>query len=469
MKRRNRCLLPGLFGLFLLVSAPTRAGEAAWSISQPAPSLPGEECGDACDSAFPQDPLLRDLLLRAERNNTDLELAAARLRQARAEREFASASNRPWLQGGLNAERRRQPESRLRDSDGNRHRIPAYRNSLFDTHLSAGYEIDLFGRKTLRTAGAEAQLSASEAELRAVRLNVRHEVIAAYADFRLANDLLALTRRAHELKETLLRVLSARVASGIDAPSRVRDAAHAADDFRQDIAAHQAARQHARARLAQLLGEEMASLAQSLNAAESTYFAREVAMPPLPTGLPAHVVARRPDVAAASKLLEASKMEAELVRLARYPALSLTGSLGFVSESLQRWLRGEALAWLLGSALDGPLLDGGRHAARHAGALAASEGAEAAWRRQVFTALAEVDNALSRLAASDTQLSALTAQHARLLKALASARQAQSAGRHGQGEVLLAELNVLAHELRLRSARCEHLAAWAASRHALGG
>lgn len=472
-----------LLVLGLLVNGPTSAEPATPGIQPAAPPALAESPREtaakkpemqtgvprhALDGELPHDPLLRELLAWADRNNADIELANARLRQAEAERALAAADRRPWLHGGLNAERKRLPESSMRDGDGNRHRIPAYRSQLFDTHLSAGYEIDLFGRQQLRAASAEALLAAGEAEWRAVRLSVRHEVIAAYADFRLANDLLALARRALLLQETLLSATSARVESGIDAPSRTREAAHATDAIRQDIAEYGASRRHALARLAQLLGEETAGLPRELHDAEATYFADDIPLPALPANLPASLLSRRPDIAAADKLREASRIDAERIRLERYPALTLTGSLGFISDSLQRWLRGEALAWLVGGALGGPLLDGGRNAARHAGAQAASEMAEAAWRRQVYTALAEVESALSRLAASETRLAAQNRQQGRLQNALESARQAKVGGRHGRGALLSTELQTLEHETLLRSTRRDHLAAWAASRHALG-
>lgn len=416
----------------------------------------------------PDDPLLRELLNRAETDNADLALAAARLEHAQAAREFAAADRRPWLNGGLSMDRQRVPESRLRDSDGNRHRVPAYRSNRLDTHLSAGYEIDLFGRQKLRAASAEAVLAASAAEQAAIRLSVRHEVIAAYADFRLATDLLALAERSSAIQDRIHAAVSGRVAAGIDAPAREREAAHSADSLRQQIAQQISARQDALSRLGQLLGQAVSGLPPALLAADAAYFASDIALPALPPRLPANLLARRPDILAAEQELAASQADAERIRRERYPSLTLTGSLGFVSESLQRWLRGEALAWLVGGAIGGPLLDGGRNEARHAGALAASKAAEAAWRRQVHTALAEVESALAQLAASETQLALRNRQQARLQNALDNSRLAQAGGRHALTSVLAAERQALEHEAELRATRRDHLAAWAASRHVLG-
>ena len=419
-------------------------------------------------SAPLSDPLLDQLLSKAALQNADLHLARARLQQARADAALATAERRPWLYGSLQADRRRIAESHFRDGEGQRHRVPPYRHNYIDFHLNAGYEIDLFGRHALRAASAEAQQAASEAEQRAVALEVRHAVLEAYADFRLATDLLALHDRAGGVLQSVRALTITRVQAGVDAPYHEREAAEAAEAIDLVIAGQAARQRSALARLAQLLGDALDTLPGALVHCETEYFAAERPVPALPAGLATDVIARRPDIAVAALMLKASQADAERVRLERYPSLTLTGTLGFVSESLSRWLRGEALAWLIGSALNGPLLDGGRNTARHAGALAASDAAEALWRRQVLHALAEVERSLAELSAHTTQQTLLQHQQNRLERALSDAQQAFAYGRNSKLQLLAKELHLLEHEARLRSTRRDHLVAWSASRLALG-
>lgn len=414
------------------------------------------------------DPLLARLLRDAETNNANMHVARARLKQAHAEHELAAAERRPWVSFGWAADRRRAAASYFRDSEGNRLRVPAYQHNFIDTSLRAGYEMDVFGRQALRQASASALLAAEEAENRSVVLAIRHAVIVAYADFRLATDLLALGKRAAELQQAAGIRIAARVKAGADAARREREADDAGDEIGREIARFLAHRQQAAARLAELLGESFAVVADELMASEPDYFAADLLLPRFAGDIPANALIWRPDITVAAKLLEASQADSERIRRERYPALTLTSSLGFASEGLSRWLRGEALSWLIGAAVVGPLFDGGRNAARYAGAQAGSEAAEANWRRQVHRALAEVESALSELEASDKEHSLLLKQLTRQVEAQGFAEQAHSGGRGSMLQVLMSRQRVLEHDARLRSIRHQQLAAWSASRLALG-
>lgn len=420
------------------------------------------------NTAHIADRLLARLLRDAETNNADMHVARARLKQAHAEHELAAAERRPWVSFGLAAERRRAGASYFRDSEGNRLRVPAYQHNFIDASLRAGYEMDVFGRQALRQASASALLAAEEAESRSVALAIRHAVIVAYADFRLATDLLALGKRALALQRAAGTRIGERVKAGADAARLEREAEDAADEIGREIARNLAHRKQAAARLAELLGESFAAVADELMASEPDYFAADLVLPRFVGDLPANALMRRPDITIAAKLLEASQADTERIRRERYPALTLTSSLGFASEGLSRWLRGEALSWLVGAAVVGPLFDGGRNAARFASAQAGSDVAAGNWRRQVHRALAEVESALSELEASDKECSLILKQFTRQMAAQAFAEQAYSGGRVSILQVLISKQRVLEHEARLRSVRHQQLAAWSASRLALG-
>jgi multidrug efflux system outer membrane protein len=149
--------------------------------------------------------------------------------------------------------------------------------------------------------------------------------------------------------------------------------------------------------LAQLTGRPDLGLAEA-----------DIAKLPLPAaspaGLPSDLLQRRPDVREAEARLAAATERIGVARASQLPALRLTGSAGFESPELETLLESPARIWSVGAGLLGPILDGGRYAARTAQAEAQARQAEAAYRKAVETAFREVSDALSNVRqAADTE------------------------------------------------------------------
>ncbi|RRD39089.1 TolC family protein, partial [Comamonadaceae bacterium OH3737_COT-264] len=141
------------------------------------------------------------------------------------------------------------------------------------------------------------------------------------------------------------------------------------------------------------------------------------ALPDIPAGLPAQVLARRPDVQAAEQRLRATLADGDAARASYYPAISLTGSLNSASRSL-----GDVLAnpiGALGASLALPFLRQQEMRLSNAAAHANYEAATLQWQKTLLTALQEVENALSRR----TQLAE---QRRWLEEQLDAARQAET-------------------------------------------
>jgi len=127
-------------------------------------------------------------------------------------------------------------------------------------------------------------------------------------------------------------------------------------------------------------------------------------IPPLPpAGLPSRLLERRPDVSQAEAALAAATERIGIARAAQFPTLSLTASLGRASPELSNLFSSNASVWSIGAGLLGPILDGGRYAARTDQAAAQARQAEAQYQRAVETAFRDVADALSnvRLAADE--------------------------------------------------------------------
>ncbi len=142
--------------------------------------------------------------------------------------------------------------------------------------------------------------------------------------------------------------------------------------------------------LAVLVGDAASNF--SLGAGEWT-----TALPRIPAGIPATVLARRPDVSAAQSSLLAAQARLGAARAAWFPNLSLTAAGGYASPELGDLFKWSARAWGVGALLSLPIFDGGRREAGVQGARAQLDAAAAEYRGQVLVAFKEVEDQLSAL------------------------------------------------------------------------
>jgi multidrug efflux system outer membrane protein len=401
----------------------------------------------------------------ALRDGADVSVAAARVRQARAFAREAGANRLPQVDVGVVGSRERVPKTSLRDGEGGRQTIPAYRQSNFAARLDARYEIDLLGRLALGERAAAAESAASDEELRAVRQWLAREVVLAYADLRLADERAALSREASIRLGELLNTEQERLKAGLVARERLRTAERTLAETSDAQAALAQERHATLARLANLLGLSTGELQVEVR---TDYFARLGLSGAVTPDLPATVLERRADVAAAWQRVLAASDQAERARLERYPALALTGSAGYVSEAFRRWLSGDALAWLLQAALQAPLFDGGRIEARTEQARATVDELHAQHRKLVVSALAEAETALSATQTARERAAFAEAELVRRVADSAAAADLRAAGMGSRPELVQKEVEQLAAAETLSARRHDLLVAWATTQKALG-
>jgi multidrug efflux system outer membrane protein len=118
-------------------------------------------------------------------------------------------------------------------------------------------------------------------------------------------------------------------------------------------------------------------------------------LPVLQPGVPAEVLARRPDISAAQKNVLAAQQRLGIARTAWFPGLTLTGGSGFASTDLSTLFSVSMQTWALGAMATVPLLDGGRREASVAMANADLQAAADSYRSQVLLALREVEDQIS--------------------------------------------------------------------------
>ncbi len=354
------------------------------------------------------DPTLNTLVQRALAQNTQIDVAAARLNQARAGLKAAEASRLPQVQAGAAATRQGGPLVNAAGTSG----------TLLQAGLSARADADLFGR--LRQASSAAGHRAAEhlALLQATRLLVQTDVAHGYLRLRALDAERRLARQTWQSQQDTLALVDQRWKNGSLTELDLQRARSDAWSAEAELLALDRERQLTVHALAVLLGEPA-----------STFQLPEVAgwqgrWPQVPAGIPSEVLARRPDVQAAQQALLAAQAQRGETRAEAFPSLQLTAAGGQASPSLSTLLQASLRAWSLGALLSAPLFDGGRQAAREAQTDAEVMAQHAQFRSQVLLAFKDVEDQLVALQAWQQQEAVLAqaAHAARRAEVLAESR-----------------------------------------------
>jgi multidrug efflux system outer membrane protein len=371
--------------------AAFKEGNGLWTVAPPAEAQPRGTWWKVFS-----DPTLDDLVERAGRASTSIQLAAARLAQAQALVRAADASR--WPVATLNAGWSRQGGP-LINAAGDQ-------GTLFTTSANLSYELDLFGRISQGAKAANLDAESRNALLQSTRLLVQANVAQTYLNLRALDAERALVRGTLGAYTDTLRITESRFEKGLVAELdvvRARAELAATESDLRDLDRRRAETEHA---LAVLVGE----VASSFTLGESDW---KTALPVIPAGVPSTVLTRRPDVAAAQRGLQAAQARVGLAKLAWFPSFSLTASTGFASPQLSDLFTAVSHAWSLGALLAAPLFDGGRREAGVQNATAEFDAALASYREQILVAFREVEDQLSglRLLAqqSDAQARAVAA------------------------------------------------------------
>lgn len=348
------------------------------------------------------DPALGRLEEAALAQSPTLAAAAARVQEARARWGLARAETRMGVNASGAARLVGETAERTLEVPGRpitfRERGDSYRAAA-----DASYELDLWGRVRRLVESAEAQLDASAADERAVKLALTAEVAQAYFAWRSLDAVSGVLAKTTESRRTALAVLRARFDAGLAAEIDATRAAVELVSLEAEWADLRRRREQALNALAVLTGAPPMTFATQLRPnADAT----DAVPPQIPAGLPSELLRRRPDLAASEALWHARTAEIGMAEAARFPAIRLTGSGGFESVELGSLLGRPSQFWQLGPSVTMPLLDGGRTRAHADVARARAAMAEADYRQRALTAFREVEDALVELREQAAQAAA---------------------------------------------------------------
>jgi multidrug efflux system outer membrane protein len=263
--------------------------------------------------------------------------------------------------------------------------------------LDLSYEVDVWGRVRRSVEASNAQAAAAVDDAAAVRLNVQTDVAQFYYALRLLDAEQAILANTIISYQEQVRLLGVQLQTGLASEITLNQAqAQLQSTLAQqsDVARARADEEHA---LAILCGQAAASFALRTDPL------RSIAPPAIPPGLPASVLARRPDIAEAEQNVIAANAQVGVATADLYPRFNLTGSAGLESSAIESLFDWQSRLVSLVAGLTAPIFEGGRLTANLSAVRARYGQAVAAYVNQVLVAYADVEDAL-------TDLSALTSQ-----------------------------------------------------------
>jgi NodT family efflux transporter outer membrane factor (OMF) lipoprotein len=235
--------------------------------------------------------------------------------------------------------------------------------------------------------GAQDSAKASQADLAAAQLSAQATLAQTYFALRSAEMQQALLERSAKAYQRALELTQLRHQGGVAALTDVLQAQTQLSTARTqqaDTAAQRAQLEHA---IAVLLG----LAPSSFSLAPTHELPDKVAVP---STLPAQLLQRRPDIAAAQLRVQAAYAQIGLADAAYLPSLSLSANAGYNQSSLANLLSAPNLAWSLGASLSESILDSGVRQQASAQARANASQLTASYRQTVLTALQEVEDNL---------------------------------------------------------------------------
>jgi len=386
------------------VSTPLAQAQS-WST----PLAGGETATPARDQTLSQwwatlnDPVLTSLEERAVQGNLDLKKAEAKIRQARAQREYARLGLLPSAVGSASAS-----GSHSGSGFG-----PTGSAETSSVSIDASWEPDFYGKLRGTVNAYSADLGAAQESLRDVLVSLTAEVALNYVSARSYQEQITITQANLKSFEQTYDVTVARYQSGLATELDTEQARMNVQATRASLPALETNLQTAVNHIAVLLGERPGAINDELAAA------RPVPSVPveIAVGVPADLLRRRPDIRNAERQVAAQTARLGVTKADLYPSFTLSGSLGLTSMSISKLFSTDAFVASIAGSVQHTLFDRRKIRENIKIQDALLDQTVTTYDSTVLTAMEDVENALTGFAKEQVRRkslaeSASSAEHA---------------------------------------------------------
>lgn len=394
------------------------------------------------------DPVLSDLIERALNTNNDLAAATIKVKRARLSSRLTDTNRTPDFSADVSS-------TLNRDLDHHRD------TKTSGATTSASYELDLWGKLSSARDAAQWEAEATEFDRRSTALALVGTLAANYWTIAYLNDRIASVEASIANAERILELVDVKYQTGFVSALDKVQARQTIVSQKAQLTQLQQQRTEARNALAILFDQAPENMMPELQRLPYG------ALPTVDAGLPASLLAQRPDLQAAELRLKKYLASIDNTRASYYPRFTLTGSLGTSSTSLIEVLKNPYA--VLGAGLSLPFIQWNTMELNVEIAKADYEEAVVNFRQTLYSALSDVENALSALTHYEEEVGQLEESLALSEKAEQMAEIRYRAGSTSLQPWLDAQESRREAERALAVARLSQLESSMALYQALGG
>lgn len=400
------------------------------------------------------DTILQRLITEGIEQNLDLQIAYTRITQAEAYYEQSGAAFLPTLNANAGI-----TQSKLSEAQGFGIRTKA---TQYQLGVSSAWEADIWGRLSSNRKAAFANVLQSEAGARAIQTSIVSGIANLYYILLALDQQLSITQQTVQNWDTTVATMRAlKIAASVTEAAVVQSEAqrYAAEvtipDLKQNIRETENA-------LSIILGTPPTDIPRSRLELQTT-------LPVLYTGLPAQLLANRPDVQVAELAYRYAFELTNVARTAFYPALIISGNAGLTSLTLTDFLNPTSFAASIGAGLTQPIFN---RRLNRTNLVVAEEDQKAAllnFKNSLLIAGREVSDALSLHATALEKMEVRTHQLTALEKSVEYTQELLQNGFANYNEIITARQSLLAAELGKVNDKLQQLQATINLYRSLGG
>lgn len=392
------------------------------------------------------DPTLDAMIGEAIDNNNNLQIAAARVEQVRAQYNIAWANQLPEID--LNGAVTRYKISQ--NICGGSLCPPV--NNLFQLSFDSSWEIDLWGRLRNLTSAAYSEFQASQENLRDVYITLLADLTRAYADFRTLQQQIALTWQQITVDQDRLHLASVRYNAGLRSEIEPLQVKGELDALQASLPPLEAQMQASLYAVAVLAGRQPENIPLS--------WIEPMPIPEakgkIPVGIPSDLLRRRPDIRQAERELAAATARIGASIALLFPTFFLNTSFGALSSESGNFFNNKSKIWKVGPSASWPAIDWGKTRAQVDFSKAIEREAYFHYEQTILQALEEVEDAIVAYTKEEARLTSLQQQVDDLKQSRDLVKARYEAGLDSlsslldaEQQVLLIEQNVIASEQAL--------------------
>lgn len=224
----------------------------------------------------------------------------------------------------------------------------------FSLGADVNWEFDLFGKITSKVKASKAGFEVSKADYVATMVSMTAEIVTYYINYRVLQTQIAVANEHIQYQDTVVKITQARYAAGLVSKLDVAQSKTVYYSTEASLPRLQAQAQQALNALGVLLGMYPSDLEPILGAVAKLPSYHHI----IPAGVPANLLRRRPDIAAAEATLAQYAAQIGVAKKDFLPTLSINGSIGWGGDRLNNTVNSDGFNYSIAPQLSWTLFDG---------------------------------------------------------------------------------------------------------------